>query len=748
MAIKRLAERLALVCVALLGAASSCSDVDSLLDSASDLAKEGSEAVRDAVEDVLDSGSGGRPTGGSSHDAVTGDILTGPSTFIASEVVEPSGGTITVSKPGDALDGMVIQVPAGSYSGATQFSVSSAPISGNTFGKYVTPVTPLIIIENGGDYSEEFMTVRIPVDVPADHFAMAFFYDETAGTLEGIPFSGLEQDSITVVTRHFSKLLVSIISNTLLDDMLKTDIDSHFRPGIDDWQFTNYGSYIAKGGHCAGQSLTALWYFCEQPDGQDLTLNGRYDRNGKQPMTPDLWEDDSHGYRLASTVQEDINWSSFENELMTSLAGVNDRLTFQAFAYAMQLTGEPQEVGIFSSAGGGHDMICYRVYKNSLYIADPNYPGNTDRRIKYANERFVPYESGANAAEIAAGNSTTYETIEYCAKSASVDWNKIAQRWNEFKAGTIGNDVFPRYDLVVVKDDGKIEPLVDGYASEQKKIDISEAAGIPNGGSISVFREGVPLNWDANGKIELVEGNNPLGILVQGDVDSSAHTSMMKYIDFKYFNVVYGREEAAPSSIPYITLFCEGSPGNAYDSWREERNYNAPSAWFHFNSDASYVPITWNGLNFSGSVALQPHSDATGSGMVTVSGSLSAAPGPNQPALLTVNYTQTYDAVSYDWHETGSTSYTITNIPLDCNAFAFTPGHELRSQYLESSGAAMGKYLTSFECRMDTTWLGEEPNHLFPDEHWTYSDTTCSAPTGVPGETQAEFTIILKPPEA
>ena len=58
-------------------------------------------------------------------------------------------------------------------------------------------------------------------------------------------------------------------------------------------------------------------------------------------------------------------------------------------------------------------MICYRIKDGNLYISDPNYPGNTERRIAYANGNFQPYNSGANADEIAAGHGKAYSTIQY-----------------------------------------------------------------------------------------------------------------------------------------------------------------------------------------------------------------------------------------------------------------------------------------------------------------------------------------------
>jgi len=59
--------------------------------------------------------------------------------------------------------------------------------------------------------------------------------------------------SITLATRHFSKFFISAIDLNLLDQ----DIDSGYQPGVDDWQFVNNGSFIEKGGHCAGQSVSS-----------------------------------------------------------------------------------------------------------------------------------------------------------------------------------------------------------------------------------------------------------------------------------------------------------------------------------------------------------------------------------------------------------------------------------------------------------------------------------------------------------
>lgn len=729
-----------LCCTLLFASVPGCSSVDEFIEQAEDIAQDVGDVVSDVVDEAKDLIPSDTPGGAPAERPVTptGDISTGPTVQLASQVVELSGGTIVVSKPGDPLDGLTIEVPAGAYDTARQFNISSTPITAHTFGEYFNPLTPLIRVENGGGYSAQVMSVSIPCQVPPDTFAMAFFYDDAVGTLEGMPLGAVDGDSITVATRHFSWFTVSGISNEVLDGLLKKGIDSGFRPGADDWKFTNYGSYIAPDGHCAGQCLTALYYFCERPEGSDSFLWGRYDNNGNEPATPALDVDDSYGYRLASTVNQDIDWSSFQNQFLYQLRGASDAHTFKAFAYSMKLTGEPQEVGIYCGAdGSGHDMIVYRVDTKGLSVADPNFPGNAERRIEYANGKFSPYTSGANAAEIAAGNGRAFETIQYCAKTATVDWNKIAQRWNEFKAGTIGDDRFPDYSIKTRPSPGQYQELTDGYVSPTRELPLVLNRDFPAGWYL--YLNGEETQLAADGTIRLEDGNNRLGILVVGNVSTDPQNPQWRYVDFKYFNIVYGEEQPAPSDIPFVTLFLEGRMGRAYDAFRDANNYSGPS--FGGMKSDNYVPITWNGLNFSGSLTLQPYEGATGTGSVVVSGHLSRAPDPVHPVLLTVNYTRQYDTTYYDWHEVGYVSYVITDIPLDCNEIALNTKSDIRSVYLESSGAAMQKHLTSLEYRLDTTWLGQGQN-IMPNEHWVYTDTTCSN-AGAAGEGQTEFTIIF-----
>jgi len=440
---------------------------------------------------------------------------------IASQSIGTAGGVVTVSEPGGPLDGMTIDVPAGAMSGSTWFDISYTPIAG-TIAPNVDPLTPLITVDNGGAFAGDVMTVTIPVTIPAGYFAMGFFVDEN-GKLEGMPLVAETPTSITVATAHFSSFFIAMIADTLLTGT----IDTGFRPMTDDWQFPNQGSYIAPPGHCTGQSLTAMWYYIEKTLNGTSTLWNRFDNNGDAPATPDLWEDDSLGYRFASVVHADVDWKNWQNQLMLQWIAGDDTLSWRAFLYAMFVTDEPQFVSIWETAtGDGHAMIVYKANADTgtLYIADPNHPGNSARKISYANGQFSDYESGGDK----------FDVIVYGAKTAVIPWSQIGARWAEFELATIGDDLFPTYEVVVLDDSGGSIPLTDGMVVSGSKLKISVNSLDPAHSLGWMVRRGDEwLTSDSNGKYDLLDGDNRLGIYVLGEVAKDD----WEYVDFQWVTV-------------------------------------------------------------------------------------------------------------------------------------------------------------------------------------------------------------------
>jgi hypothetical protein len=114
----------------------------------------------------------------------------------------------------------------------------------------------------------------------ADQFALACYYDRRTGALEGLTPVEVRDGAIVAATRRFSDIVVRAVQVDELSAAFA--IETGFRPGYDDWQFPNHGFYVEPRGHCAGQAISALWYFHERRTNNNARpLYGRYDNNGR-----------------------------------------------------------------------------------------------------------------------------------------------------------------------------------------------------------------------------------------------------------------------------------------------------------------------------------------------------------------------------------------------------------------------------------------------------------------------------------
>ncbi|MFA5007238.1 MAG: zinc ribbon domain-containing protein [Candidatus Izemoplasmatales bacterium] len=381
-------------------------------------------------------------------------LTLGDALVVGEETIPDGGGAITIDADGSAVDGMVLSVPGDAYEDPLDVVVSTREILEHDFGAEFTPITPLIEVDNGGGFAAAPMTLTIPIEIAEDEFAMGFFYEEATGTLEAMPIKDLTPTSITVLTNHFSEVVVAKIAIAELRRLTSAPdaADTGFRPGVDDWQFTNYGSFLAPGGHCAGQALTMAWYYSERKLGAgDPALYGRFDNDGRG-STPGLWVDDADAYRFASVVQSRLDFNADAFHEYIALGDRGDELVFYAFGYAMLVTGEPQLMAIYAhdeldNRISGHAILAYRLEQNLIYVADPNYPGMADRTVEFAETflplHFLPYSSGDNARAIADDGALQYDEIVFVGRSALIDMDAIAAEYDRMLSGTVGEDDFP-----------------------------------------------------------------------------------------------------------------------------------------------------------------------------------------------------------------------------------------------------------------------------------------------------------------
>jgi hypothetical protein len=574
-------------------------------------------------------------------------ITLGDSEDLASKDILPTGDIIVVNQPGNPLHGMEIIVPPGSYNDTRQFQVSSAPVISHTFSEYFNPITPIITVENGNELSNEPLLITIPVNVPENHFAMAFYYNQQEGRLEGLTPVDVGDGYIVSATRRFSDIVVSSISMDQFSGNF--DIDSGFRPGYDDWQFTNYGSRLAPGGHCAGQAVSAMWYYYERRlKNSQRPLYGRYDNNDRGYGTLDFWEDDSWGYRLASVVQDELNWSAPTYRILLGYEGYNDHLTWMAFGYAMLMSGGPQFIGISSSGPdpAGHAMVVYRMTQDGLYIADPNYPGDVtgaglrERIIRYRDGRFVPYNSGPNATAISQGGEIAYDLIGYFPLTRWIDWDRVGARWAELEAGEdVGADIWPTQEIRVLTDGATMTylPLTDRYSVT--RTDTARASYTAVGGNtvdmtgrlflrfqprfnnvdVRVYRgtQFVTSGWSHQFvMLELQEGENDFGFYFRSSVNNED-----LYSNFQRLIVIYTNDEDPDEKI---------SVPDVVGMTRSDAEQTIERASLATEAETAYDDTVENGRVISQDPAPGTRVD-TGSPVRIV---ISSGPDPGQGSLI------------------------------------------------------------------------------------------------------------------
>ncbi len=510
---------------------------------------------------------------------ISNKIQTGEQQILPIKSISSVGGTIIFGDEAKELKGMKINVPANSYQQSRTFSVSFAKIETHKFGERFKPISPLIKISNGGGYSERIMTLEIPAELTDKSIAVAFFYNDKTGELEPLPVIRYTGGKVVIATRHFMtnglnqskiaklkqpEVLVDelyshiVLSEVKEEDLIKAGImSSGFEPGVDDWEFTNWGSIATPGGNCSGHTLSSLWYYSYKKKTTGKGLYHLYDKYDKASKPDPFWQDNPLGIKLVSVVQKDqfLYWDKLLSDFYTITRANYDDLPHFFTAYSSEgikaaaaqifITGEPMftivandEVGTIS-----HAVVAYSVdYVNGkINVADPNFPSTKGRFIEFADGKFKTYLSGENASQ---PNSTSYKYFAFFGKSALFNWENIAFNWAELENKTIGSKIFPKVEYFTYDKNGNEIELPDNMpleANEQIKIICRiDPKGVKLDDTyISLYDNDVELVRSDKGKLEVsyildVERKNKTFGIFVWDLDNE---NKVMWIDFRWLKV-------------------------------------------------------------------------------------------------------------------------------------------------------------------------------------------------------------------
>jgi hypothetical protein len=328
------------------------------------------------------------------------------------------------------------------------------------------------------------------------------------------------------------------IKYVTIEDILKQGVETGFAPGQDNWQFPNEGSYLTAGGECAGMSVTSLWYYDEiSSQNKGPSLYNLY--TGR---APEIWQDDTPAYKLPVVVQND--YASFPSDISNSGKIIaSDNITFNAFAVSMYYTNQPQLTsvsGIEKKTNNrvNHSMVAWKITENELYLVDPNEP-EVSPVITINNGAFGVLDDP----------SVTWDIFYYRAKSSYVPWDKVAERWQEFYNGTIGNKLFPDYTLTVIDRNGKSYDLKDTLTVDTNLISLQvtgkaslKMALYRDDAWIEMLDTGQPQILQKWTGINLQQGDNLIGIWVMGNAGTTTKP------DWEWVDIIYGTTTTTTTS--------------------------------------------------------------------------------------------------------------------------------------------------------------------------------------------------------
>jgi hypothetical protein len=406
------------------------------------------------------------------HDATDpGDPPSGsPSIPLVQNVSIPAGGgQVVVSKPGDQFDGVRIDVPAGAFAGGSTWSLARDTSIHATLPAGYSQVGSALVVNSGKGFSDDFLTLTVPMAVSSDLAVAAFYVDVPTGKLELLPIAGRTDTKLIFRTSHFSGADLMVPANApspsrgalrgaprfsassaassgfgqvpvIFVQVPVTQLDppatTGFAPGTDDWEFSNAGSYASFGGYCAGSSITEMyWYYMLKP-----ALGPLYHR---YEGIVGFNDDDPQGIRLASAIQEKMAWNNVVSRLkaLDDISGATglslDRLNYQNLVMALRTTGQPQLLAI-SNESFGHAVVAFASANGVVQFADPNEPGHA-RQITFANDVFQPFPFSSNVNDPPA----TMTTVRVVGVSAIVPEAKLQAEFVSFFGGTAGDDLFP-----------------------------------------------------------------------------------------------------------------------------------------------------------------------------------------------------------------------------------------------------------------------------------------------------------------
>lgn len=344
------------------------------------------------------------------------------------------GGNLSGTLTG--LGPVVVADPGNNLPGGMTVKIASYPITETSLTDGARIATPLVTVESTASSLPGPITLTVPK--PTTGLPVAYWWDGNTRKFHGVSIVGETTDSLTLLlyktdsTTPTGKCGVFVATTPAAASRANDSADSGFRPGTDDWPFINYGTVAGPGGNCAGMSLSAAYYYSNyKAGGGSIRSNSLFTEGTAYPY------DDRDSIHCAERVQAaygnrralGIGWFdwNFPPRPQTVINQARD---------VIARTGKPCLIAM-AGGSGGHAIVCHRVSGNTLYVSDPNSPGQ-EKTISIGSYFFGLFDSFE-------GSFTNYDNF-FVVDFTALNLNTVALAFGDAFNGTGGPASAYRYE--------------------------------------------------------------------------------------------------------------------------------------------------------------------------------------------------------------------------------------------------------------------------------------------------------------
>lgn len=388
--------------------------------------------------------------------------------------ISSGGGVLTVSHAGDPLNGMQITVPANAFASAVQLKVHYGDQSGAPQRVGLRLVTPVMTIESNaaGYTSGAPLSFRIPATFASNEWPIALLFNRQTGAIEALPTVPIGTTAVVAMTRHINgdlllpaapgasismnkflrvgpviQLVIGVVSYA----KLAGDFDTGYRPNVDDWEF-DHAFVLAPGNksYNPGIPLAAAWYFSNFKS--HGALNKQYQKAaGVEWSNP-------RGYKISAVMSTSLDWNALNAynaslEVLATPFGITlDSLIYLSVKAGMYSTGRPQIIYANDMAADQTvaSLLVYRTHGNVLDVTLGTSAAGIDapRSLTLAQQHFAPLAWKTKDPDTGGIITTMLAHYGTTGATAGISFANVDQAWQQFFAGTIGDGIFPKVELV------------------------------------------------------------------------------------------------------------------------------------------------------------------------------------------------------------------------------------------------------------------------------------------------------------